>query len=138
VRTYNGAGWYNVSIATAPERAIAAIRSFDEPLVLLAGGRDKHLPWEAFARLVRERVDHLIVFGEAAGLILRAVGEPAPGQRPYSLEQCRGLQDAVRAAASIVEPGDIVLLAPGGTSYDEFRDFEERGEWFRTWVKELT
>jgi len=138
VRTYAGAAWYNDSIATAPERSIAAIRSFDEPLILLAGGRDKHLPWEAFAQLVHERVDHLIVFGEAAGLILQAVGNPAAHKRPYTLEHCRSLEEAVQAAASLVEPGDVVLMAPGGTSFDEFRDFEERGEWFRKWVTELS
>ncbi len=52
VRSWGGASWYNDSIATAPERSMAAIRSFDEPLVLLAGGRDKNLPWDDFARLV--------------------------------------------------------------------------------------
>jgi UDP-N-acetylmuramoylalanine--D-glutamate ligase len=138
VRTYAGAAWYNDSIATAPERVMADIRSFDEPLVLLAGGRDKHLPWDDFARLVRDRVDHLIVFGEAAGLIAQAVGDGSTSERPFTIEQCRGLQEAVQAAASVVEPGDVVLLAPGGTSFDEFRDFEERGEWYRTWVTELS
>jgi UDP-N-acetylmuramoylalanine--D-glutamate ligase len=138
VRTFAGADWYNDSIATAPERAMAAIRSFEEPLILLAGGRDKHLPWEAFAKLVHERVDHLIVFGEAAGLIMESVGKPPVGQRPYTRQRCRGLQEAVQCAASLVEPGDVVLLAPGGTSFDEFLDFEERGAWFRKWVMELS
>ena len=67
---WGGADWYNNSIATAPERAMAAIRSFDEPLVLLAGGRDKDLPWDDFAALALRRVDHLVVFGEAAEIIL--------------------------------------------------------------------
>jgi UDP-N-acetylmuramoylalanine--D-glutamate ligase len=73
VRSWGGADWYNDSIATAPERTMAAIRSFHEPLILLAGGRDKKLPWDEFAGLVRQRVDHLIVFGEAADIILRAI-----------------------------------------------------------------
>ncbi|MBL7164666.1 MAG: UDP-N-acetylmuramoyl-L-alanine--D-glutamate ligase, partial [Anaerolineales bacterium] len=62
VRSWGGADWYNDSIATAPERAIAAIRSFDEPIVLLAGGRDKNLPWADLAAVVRQRVDHLVIF----------------------------------------------------------------------------
>ena len=73
VRERDGVRWYNDSIATAPERAAAALHSFDEPIVLLAGGRDKKLPWADFARLVRQRVRVLILFGEAAGLIAEAV-----------------------------------------------------------------
>lgn len=138
VRTWKGADWYNDSIATAPERAIAAIRSFHEPLVLLAGGRDKQLPWQDFAALVRQRVDHLIVFGEAAELIASAIGPLQPGERPFSLTRCSGLRQAVQAAAEIAQPGDVVLLAPGGTSFDEFRDFEERGERYKQWLMELS
>ncbi len=137
VRSWNGAAWYNDSIATAPERAMAAIRSFSEPIVLLAGGRDKKLPWEEFAALVHQRVDHLVLFGEAAGLVQRAVGAVEPSRRPYSLDICENLEQAVQAAARVVEPGDVVLLSPGGTSFDEFRDFEARGEAYRQWVLEL-
>ncbi len=136
VRRHRGITWYNDSIATAPERAMAAIRSFDEPLVLLAGGRDKNLPWDDFAALVRARVDHLIAFGEAADLILKAVGKPEKG-RPFSIHRCSNLFMAVQQAAQIAEPGDVVLLSPGGTSFDEFRDFAERGEKFRLWVNQL-
>ncbi len=137
VRSWGGADWYNDSIATAPERAIAAVRAFDEPLVLLLGGRDKQLPWDALARLVRQRVDHLVIFGEAAELIQQAVEAAGPAERPFSVDVCRDLEQAVEAAARRVEPGDVVLLAPGGTSFDEFGDFAERGEWFRKWVQAL-
>jgi UDP-N-acetylmuramoylalanine--D-glutamate ligase len=137
VRDWHGAAWYNDSIATAPERSMAAIRSFNEPLVLLAGGRDKKLPWDDFAALAHQRLDHLIVFGEAASKILSAVGPALPDQRPFTVTQCASLRDAVQAAANLIQPGEVVLLSPGGTSYDEFRDFEERGECFRKWVKEL-
>ena len=134
VRSWGGADWYNDSIATAPERAMAAIRSFDEPLVLLAGGRDKDLPWQDFAALVRRRVDRLVLFGEAADKILQAIGTDPGG---LDLRRCAGLQEAVQVAAQIVQPGDVVLLSPGGTSFDEFQDFEERGECFVRWVMQL-
>jgi UDP-N-acetylmuramoylalanine--D-glutamate ligase len=137
VGTWGGAAWYNDSIATAPERSMAAIRSFSEPIVLLAGGRDKDLPWDTFAALVRQRVDHLVLFGEAAEKIRSAVGAQQPGSRPYTLSVCARLKEAVLAAAAVVEPGDVVLLSPGGTSYDEFKDFEERGEVFRQCVQTL-
>jgi len=147
VRLWGGAEWYNDSIATAPERVIAAIHSFDEPLILLVGGRDKKLPWDEFARLVHRRVDHLIVFGEAADLILAAMQAAAVDlqNQPQSVQQsqkltitrCDNLAGAVQAAAGLVQPGDVVLLSPGGTSFDEFRDFEERGECFAKMVKEL-
>ncbi len=137
VQRVRGADWYNDSIATAPERAIAAMRSFDEPLVLLAGGRDKDLPWGKFAAIVRQRVDHLILFGEAAEKIAQAV-ENASGERgPLSIDICAGLEAAVQQAAWVAEPGDVVLLAPGGTSFDEFKDFAERGERYRNLVEVL-
>jgi UDP-N-acetylmuramoylalanine--D-glutamate ligase len=134
VRNWGGAAWYNDSIATAPERSMADIRSFDEPLVLLAGGRDKHLPWDDFAALVCQRVETLVLFGEAADLIAQAF-QPGTG-RPRIL-RCGGLHEAVQAAAGAVRPGSVVLLSPGGTSFDEFKDFEERGECFVQWVNEL-
>jgi UDP-N-acetylmuramoylalanine--D-glutamate ligase len=138
VRELHGVKWYNDSIATAPERTMAAIRSFDEPIVLMLGGKDKDLPWDDLAALVRERVDHVVVFGQAAEKILGALAGPNSGEkRPYSIQRSDGLQEAVRQAAEFAEPGDVVLLSPGGTSFDQFNDFAERGEWFRKWVQEL-
>ncbi|HEX9019393.1 MAG TPA: UDP-N-acetylmuramoyl-L-alanine--D-glutamate ligase [Anaerolineaceae bacterium] len=138
ISTCRGADWYNDSIATAPERTIADILVFDEPLVLLLGGRDKNLPWEKLADLVRQRVDHVIVFGEASEKILQALGPLQAGQRLQTIHRQPGLHSAVQDAADLVEPGDVVLFAPGGTSFDEFKDFEERGERFREWVKALS
>ncbi len=138
VREWNGVNWYNDSIATAPERTMADIRSFDEPIVLMLGGRDKDLPWTDLAALVHERVDHVVLFGEAAEIIAAALGEQVPGQRPFTLDRCKSLSEAVWVASRVAEPGDVVLFSPGGTSFDEFRDFEERGEGFRKWVSALS
>jgi UDP-N-acetylmuramoylalanine--D-glutamate ligase len=135
VRSWGGADWYNDSKSTAPEETMAAIRSFHEPLVLLAGGRDKKLPWDDFASLVSQRVSHLIVFGEAAGIILQAV--EAKKDARLKVTHCQTLHEAVDYAAQVIKPGVVVLLSPGGTSFDEFKDFEERGECFARWVKEL-
>lgn len=137
VREWNGAQWYNDSIATAPERTMAAIRSFPEPIVLLLGGRDKNLPWEDLAALVRQRVEHVVLFGEAAEKIASALDQAA-GPLPLTLDRCKGLQEAVQTAARVASPGSIVLFSPGGTSFDQFYDFEERGKAFRKWVLELS
>ncbi|MBL7162597.1 MAG: UDP-N-acetylmuramoyl-L-alanine--D-glutamate ligase, partial [Anaerolineales bacterium] len=84
------------------------------------------------------RVDHLVIFGEASEIVSRAMDAVTPAERSYTQDVCQNLQEAVGAAAQVVEPGDVVLLAPGGTSFDEFKDFAERGEYFRKWVNELT
>jgi UDP-N-acetylmuramoylalanine--D-glutamate ligase len=137
VRESHGVRWYNDSIATAPERAAAALHSFDEPIILLAGGRDKKLPWDEFARLAHQRVRVLVVFGEAAGLIERAVTGYSEGDDDMQLIRCADLADAVMAAARTARAGDVVLLSPGGTSFDAYKDFAARGEHFRSSVKAL-
>ena len=136
IRTWGGGDWYNDSIATAPERTVAAVKSFSEPLILLAGGRDKNLPWDVFASTVSQRVKHLILFGEAAEIISQSVARYT-GAMEASVTLCPGLKEAVQAAAMKVIPGDVILLSPGGTSFDEFHDFEDRGEVYKRWVMEL-
>jgi UDP-N-acetylmuramoylalanine--D-glutamate ligase len=139
VRELGGVRYYNDSIATSPERTVAALRSFDQPIVLLAGGRDKHLPWDEMARLTLEKVRCLVLFGEAAPIIEEAVrvsGFEFRVARDF-IHRCRTLDEAVETAAREARPGDVVLLAPGGTSFDAFKDFVERGERFRELVKAL-
>ena len=138
VRSWGGADWFNDSIATTPERSMAAICSFEKPIVLLLGGRDKDLPWGTLAELIQERVRSVVIFGEAAEIIEKALSQTPEELRHYSILHCMGLKDAVVSTAQLVKPGDVVLFSPGGTSFDEFRDFEERGERFRQWVLELS
>jgi len=138
VRELNGVRWYNNSIATAPERTIAVIHAFDEPIVLMLGGRDKDLPWAELMQLVSERVDHVVLFGEAADKIQKTVDNLGLGERRFTVARADGLHEAVLKAAEVAEAGDVVLLSPGGTSFDEFNDFAERGERFVTWVHELS
>jgi UDP-N-acetylmuramoylalanine--D-glutamate ligase len=138
VREWNGVRWYNNSIASAPERTMAVIRAFEEPIVLLLGGRDKKLPWEELMQLVNERVDHVVIFGEAADKIQKTVESLGLRKTRFTLSRANGLHEAVLLAAEVAESGDVVLLSPGGTSFDEFKDFEERGERFRKWVQELS
>ncbi|MBA7620800.1 UDP-N-acetylmuramoylalanine--D-glutamate ligase [subsurface metagenome] len=142
VRRWRGIAFVNDSIATSPERAIAAIRSYQEPLVVLAGGRDKHLPWGEWADLVLERVRVLVAFGEARPIIENALADargrrPEPGRGQTVVLAVDSLERAVAEAAKLARAGDVVLLAPGGTSFDAFEDFEARGERFRALVEGL-
>lgn len=127
--------YVNDSIATAPERSLAGIAAFDEPLVLLAGGRDKEMAWETWAQRVAKRARHVVLFGELAPqldeLLARQEGRVATVTRRESFDE------AVVCASEVARPGDVVLLSPGGTSYDAFADFEERGERFRDRVEAL-
>ncbi len=103
----------------------------------MLGGRVKNLSWNELAELVHQKVDHVVVFGEAAVKILAALGSVKEGQRPYTIQHCDCLETAVKAAADVAAPGSVVLLSPGGTSYDQYKDFEERGEAFALWVNRL-
>ena len=136
VRRYHGADWYNDSIATAPERTMAALHSFTEPLVVLLGGRDKKLPWDELAAELQKRAHCVVLFGEAAGLIENVLAAAQTPEGPEVI-RCLLLEDAVKEAAKKCQPGDVVLLSPGCTSYDAFVNFEERGEMFAKWVKAL-
>jgi UDP-N-acetylmuramoylalanine--D-glutamate ligase len=138
VRELHGVKWYNDSIATTPERAIAAVHTFDEPILLILGGRDKDLPWDELSALAHKQARHVVVFGEAGDLIMESLEKGGTGGRRAVVHRCRGLQEAVQKSAELAETGDVVLLSPGGTSFDEFIDFAERGERFRSWVQELS
>jgi len=131
-----GVLWVNDSIATSPERSLAALHSFDEPLILLAGGRDKHLPWQDWAAAVQRRVRQVITFGEAAALIEEALTPIPAGSQLQAIHHGQDLPDAVEQARRLARPGDVVLLSPGGTSYDAYRDFAARGRHFRALVAE--
>lgn len=134
VRSLRGVEYYNDSIATAPQRAEAAIQAFGQPLVLLLGGRDKHLDWSSLVQLAAQRASQVVLFGEAAAPLAQLFARLAP-QLPQQV--AAGFDDAVQRAAAAARPGEVVLLAPGATSFDEFKDFEARGERFRQLVSEL-
>jgi len=139
VRELHGVRWFNDSIATTPERAVAALRSFEAPIVLLAGGRDKHLGWEEMAALTWRKVRHLVLFGECAPLVERAMARTKNGSVPQqtTIHQGGTLARAVSLAAELAQPGDVVLLSPGGTSFDAYQDFVARGDHFRALVRGL-
>jgi UDP-N-acetylmuramoylalanine--D-glutamate ligase len=138
VRTVRGVQYVNDSIATAPERAIAALEAFAEPVILLAGGRDKEMFWDVWAATVARRAKAAVLFGSLADLMEMKLAEAMnQSGRELQLVRVDTLDEAVDAAARLASSGDVVLLAPGGTSYDAFADFAERGHAFRRLVAAL-
>jgi UDP-N-acetylmuramoylalanine--D-glutamate ligase len=135
VRIVNGVTYVNDSIATAPERVVAALRSYDEPLVLLAGGKDKNLDWEDMIRLALSKARYIVAFGAAGDLVVDTVRQVAGDTE--AVTRVQSLEQAVSQAAVLAQAGDVVLLSPGGTSYDAYTDFAERGEHFRQLVMKI-
>ncbi len=133
VRTRNGVQWINDSIATAPERALAALRAFDEPIVLLAGGKDKDMTWDEWAKQVPHLCKNVILFGELADLLAQKLRHE--GQTNFF--RVETMAEAVEFGVETAVSGDVVLLSPGGTSFDAFENFALRGELFRDLVNNL-
>lgn len=122
-----GVRYVNDSIATAPDRTMAALRTTPPPIRLVAGGYDKGLDYAPLGPLIEERVVALYLAGPTAARIARCA--PRTPARIFA-----ALRPAVLAAAAEASPGDTVLLSPASASYDEFTDFEARGRAFRAWV----
>ncbi len=139
VREHNRVRYYNDSIATTPERLVAALHSFEEPIVLLAGGRDKYLPWQEAARLIIHKTRHVILFGEAIEIIAKAINKARQEITATNtiVHRCTNFEEAVNLSVQVAQPGDVVLLSPGCASFDAFRDFAERGERFKELVLQL-
>lgn len=134
-----GATWVNDSIATAPDRTVAGLEAFEEPVVLIAGGYDKHLSYRQLAERMLGRVRLAVLLGQTGPVIAREL-EQAAAERdvePPPVLRVGSLEEAVEAARQHARPGDVVLFSPASASYDMFRDFEERGRRFKELVGRL-
>ncbi|MCD7830409.1 MAG: UDP-N-acetylmuramoyl-L-alanine--D-glutamate ligase, partial [Clostridiales bacterium] len=138
VRVRDGVKYYNDSIASSPSRTIAGLRSFQQKVILIAGGYDKHIPYDVLGPDLVAHVKQLVLTGATAGKI-RAAAENAPGYDPEQLPICEvsSLADAVQKAAELAQPGDIVILSPASASFDQFKNFMVRGNVFKQLVNEL-
>ena len=138
VREINGIKWYNDSIASSPNRTIAGLNSYDEKIVLLAGGRDKNLDYEPIAKPIVDNVSKLILMGETAEKINAVVNEELKKEnRELPIYRVKTVADAVRKAYEIAENGEVVLFSPASTSFDMFKNFMERGQKFKEEVNKL-
>ena len=135
VRTYRGVRYYNDSIASSPSRTIAGLRSFHEKVILIAGGYDKHIPFDALGPEIVEHVKLLVLCGATADKIRTAV-ENAPGYQPGKPEirDVTPFTAAVEAARDRAQPGDVVTLSPACAAFDQFKNFAERGKFFKSIV----
>ena len=138
VRIKDGVRFYNDSIASSPSRTIAGLRSFPQKVILIAGGYDKHIPYDVMGPEVCAHVKKLFL-GGATGDQIRTAVENAPEYRPGSPEivDCGNFEAAVRAAAAAAEAGDVVLMSPASAAFDQFKNFMVRGEFYKKLVREL-
>jgi UDP-N-acetylmuramoylalanine--D-glutamate ligase len=122
--------YFNDSIATIPEAAVAALDSFPTRRVIqIVGGYDKGLPMTAMCNALVERAKAALCIGATGSKLVEMISG-APHQGAAAVYDCGDLATAVKIARQIAVPGDVVLLSPGCASYDQFVNFEERGEAF--------
>ena len=140
VRELNGVKYYNDSIASSPSRTSAGLHSFGQPIILLAGGKDKGIPYDDFGETIARCCKKVILIGATADKIHESlnnyVKESGEGKE-IEIFRCSTYADLVRTAQKIADPGDIVMLSPASTSFDMFTNFEERGKVFKELVNKL-
>ena len=138
VREINGVKWYNDSIGTSPTRTIAGLNSFNEKIVLIAGGYDKHLDYTPIAKPIVDNVSKLILTGATAQKIEKAVKTNLELQnKTIPIYHCNTLKETVQKAYEIANSNEIVLFSPASASFDLFKNFEDRGNQFKNLVNEL-
>jgi UDP-N-acetylmuramoylalanine--D-glutamate ligase len=142
VREWHGVRFYNDSIATSPSRALAGLRTFSAPILLIAGGKNKQLPWDEIAAEIVRRVRVMTVMGVSASYIQEAVeaarrATPSPEARLERIVPVASVEEATQTLAEAARPGEVVLLSPGCASHDMFVNFEERGRRFAEAVRAL-
>ena len=138
VRIKDGIRFYNDSIASSPSRTIAGLKSFKEKVILIAGGYDKHIPYDVLGPEICAHVKKLFL-GGATGPQIRAAVENCAEYDPRELEiiDCENFEAAVRASAAAAESGDVVLMSPASAAFDQFKNFMVRGEFFKKLIREL-
>ena len=134
VADLKGVAYYNDSKATNPESSIKALEAFDGHIILIAGGRDKNTDLTEFMKLAKERVEHMILLGEAQ----QRFAEAAALQGVKNIHMAASFDEAVKLAYTLAQPPQVVLLSPACASYDMFDNYEERGRVFKDLVRRLS
>jgi len=134
IRTLDGVDYYNSSIDSSPARTIATLKSFDQKLIVICGGYDKNLNYSVLKEYFEKHVKAAFVTGQTCDKILKAVSYP---DAPYHVKKCKDIKDALENAKAIAKSGDKIILTPASASFDSFKNFEERGRYFKELVNEL-
>ncbi len=137
VREVNGVKYYNDSIASSPTRTIAGLKAFDRKVHLIAGGYDKHIPFEPMVPYVLEKVEKLYLCGNTAEKIAKAITESPEYNNTPEIIMVENIAEAVKMASVQTKPGDIVTLSPACASFDAFPNFMARGDHFKELVNKL-
>ena len=138
VRERNGVRWYNDSIASSPSRTIAGLNSFSQKVILIAGGKDKGVPFDSLGPVVNQRVKAMILCGATADAIEKATIQAVNyDPRQITIQTVEDYPSAVAAADALAKEGDVVILSPASTSFDRFANFMERGRVFKELVNAL-
>lgn len=138
IKEINKVKWYNDSVSSSPTRTIAGLNSFDEEIVLIAGGYDKNLDYTPIAKPIVEKVKKLILIGQTSGKIYDCVKEEAEKQNTkIDIYMCNTLEETVNLAKRVAKPHQVVLFSPASASFDMFKNFADRGEQFKKLVNEL-
>lgn len=161
VEQINGASWYNDSKATTPQAAIAALEAFDQPIIIIAGGYDKNIPFDELGKKIAQKVKAAILLGQTApkisdsikknqkylapqfiaGLTTRdtrhEIRDTSCQMRDTKIEFAESLEQAVQITNRLCQPGDVVLLSPACASYDMFENYQQRGLLFAKLVSQL-
>lgn len=135
IATINGVKWYNDSIGTSPSRTMAGLNSFDKKIILIAGGYDKHIPYDVIGKPILDKVKHLVLLGATAPKIEEAVINAARElNKDYTdyltITNCTSLEECVEHCSKIATEEDIVVMSPASASFDMYKNFEQRGEHF--------
>jgi len=139
VREYNGVKYYNDSIASSPTRtALGTLSLYDEKIIIIAGGYDKHISYEPLGPVINDKVKVLILLGDTAPKIEKAVVEAENyNENEITIINVTNMEEAVEAAVNHAEKGDIVSLSPASASFGLYKNFEERGNHFKAIVNAL-
>lgn len=138
VREIDGVKWYNDSVSSSPTRTIAGLNSYDEDIILIAGGYDKNLDYTPIAKPIVEKVKVLILLGQTSGKIFDSVKEELEKQhKNIDIYMCNSLEHTVTLAHRYSKPGQVVLFSPASASFDMFKNFADRGNKFKELVKKL-
>ncbi len=136
VRTHKGVRYYNSSIDSSPNRTINTLKVFKEKVIMIGGGKDKGIPYDEIGQPIKDHVKTLILIGKTADKIHEALLKTEGGDK-VKVIRVTDYPEAVSTAYGEATDGDVVVLTPASTSFDMFRNFEERGNLYKKLVNEL-